>query len=124
VDDGATRKPYTAYRAPEHVSDPRPRVIFWYRAYAAVMMLASLALLGFAVLTWSAHETQAILLLLVAMASVALYGTAALMPFKPWAWTLGLIVIALGVPGVTVVVCVPLLLAWMKPNVKAAFCRL
>lgn len=133
------RKPYTvAYDPPEYVSDPRPRVIFWYRAYAAVMLLASLAFLGFAsLIAWAqtrpemamrhgaaAAQTEAIILFLVAAASVAFYGVAAFMPLKPWAWTLGLLVIALGCPGPTLVVCVPLLLGWLKPNTKAAFCRL
>ena len=135
----APRQPYTvAYEPPEHIYDPRPQVILWYRAYAAVMLLASLALLGFATLLGWAEtrpeiamlpgsgqtQTQAIILFLVSAAAVAFYGTATFMPFKPWAWTLGLIVIALGVPGLTIVVCLPLLLGWLKPSVKAAFCRL
>lgn len=136
---GEPRKPYTvAYEPPEYVHDPRPRVIFWYRAYAAVMLLASLALLGFAtLLAWAqtrpeiammpgtaAAQTNAIIFFLLSAAGVAFYGVATFMPFKPWAWTLGLLVIALGVPGLTIVVCLPLLLAWLKPTVKAAFCRL
>ena len=135
----APRKPYTvAYEPPEYVPDLRPRVIFWYRAYAAVMLLGSLAFLGFATLVaWgltrpeiavrpgsAEAQTHAIILFLVSAACVAFYGVATLMPLKPWAWTLGLLVIALGCPSVTVIVCVPLLLAWLKPNVKAAFCRL
>ena len=138
MEGGAPRVYTVAYEPPAHVDDPRPRVIFWYRGYAAVMLLTSLALLAFATfLGWAqtrpevaigassaALHAQTIVLFLVAMACVALYATATFMPFKPWAWTLGLIVIALGVPGVTIVVCLPLLLAWLKPNVKAAFCRL
>ena len=139
MDEGAPRRTYTlAYEPPEHVFDPRPRVIFWYRGYAAVMLLTSLVLLAFATfLGWaqtqpqiavgaSSAELQAqtIVLFLVAVACVAFYATATFIPLKPWAWTFGLIVIALGVPGITVVVCLPLLLAWLKPTVKAAFCRL
>jgi hypothetical protein len=138
VDEGA-RRPYTvAYEPPEYVDDPRPRVIFWYRAYAAVMLLASLVLLvGATFLAWAQTrpevamlpgageaQTQAIIMFLLSAFAVAFYGMATFMPFKPWAWTLGLVVIALGLPGLTIVVCVPLLLAWLKPNVKAAFCRL
>jgi len=69
-------------------------------------------------------QTQAIAMFLGSVTCVAFYGTATFMPFKPWAWTFGLLVIALGVPGLTVFVCLPLLLAWLKPEVKAAFCRL
>jgi len=141
VKEGAApaRKAYTvAYEPPEYVSDPLPRVIFWYRAYAAVLLLASLALLGVAtILAWAQTrpeiamrpgsadaQTHAIVLFLAAAASVAFYGVATFMPRKPWAWTFGLLVIALGCPSVTIVLCLPLLLAWLKPTVKAAFCRL
>lgn len=139
MEESAPRKAYTvAYEPPEYVSDPRPRVILWYRAYAAVMLLGSLAFLGFAtLLAWAQTrpaiairpgsadaQAQAIILFLVSAACVAFYGVATFMPLKPWAWTLGLLVIALGCPSVTIVVCLPLLLAWLKPTVKAAFCRL
>lgn len=139
MDQGAPRRSYTvAYEPPEHASDPRPRVIFWYRAYAAVMLLVSLALLaGATFLAWAqtrpevamlpgsgGAQTRAIAMFLVSVTCVAFYGTATFMPSKPWAWTFGLLVIALGVPGLTVIVCLPLLLAWLKPDVKAAFCRL
>jgi len=127
-----------AYDPPESVDDPRPRVIFWYRVYAAIMLLGSLVLLAMAaVLCWAQTDphmamrhgaaeaqTTALVLFLLALTAVGFYGTAAFMPMKPWAWTLGLVVIALGLPGLTIVVCLPLFLAWMKPSVKAAFCRL
>ena len=139
LEQDAPRKPYTvAYEPPDDVYDPRPRVIFWYRAYAAFMLLVSLALLaGATFLGWAqtrpevamlpgsgGAQTQAIAMFLGSVTCVAFYGTATFMPFKPWAWTFGLLVIALGVPGLTVFVCLPLLLAWLKPDVKAAFCRL
>ena len=136
--EGGARKPYTvAYDPPESVHDPRPRVIFWYRVYAAVMLLASLVLLAIATLLGWAQthpeiarlggaaqaQAQAIMLFLLAVAAVAFYATATFMPLRPWAWTLGLVVIALGLPGLTIIVCLPLFFAWMKPSVKAAFCR-
>jgi hypothetical protein len=134
-----TRRPYTvAYEPPEPVLDPRPGVLFWYRAYAALMLLASLAFLAFAAfLAWAQTnpqvamlpgsaeaQTNAIVLFLVGATAVGFYATATFMPMKPWAWTFGLVVIALGLPGLTIVVCLPMFLAWMKPSVKAAFCRL
>ncbi len=132
------RRPYTvAYEPPEYIEDSLPRVIYWYRGLAAVMLLASLALLGFASLAAFALTQPAVplrlntanaqlemmVLFLLSAASVAFYGVATFMPRKPWAWTFGLVVIALGCPSVTIVVCLPLLLAWLKPEVKAAFCR-
>ena len=113
-------------------------MIFWYRVYAAVMLFGSLGLLAVAALVaWAQTrpevamlrgaaqaQTQAMVLVLFAAIAVGFYGTATFMPLKPWAWTFGLIVIALGVPSVTIVVCLPMFFAWMKPSVKAAFCRL
>jgi len=133
------RRPYTvAYEPPEPVHDPRPRVLFWYRAYAALMLLASLVFLAFATfVAWAQTnpeiamlpgsadaQTSAIVMFLVGVTAVGLYGTATFMPMRPWAWTLGLVVIALGLPGLTIVFCLPMFFAWMKPPVKAAFCRL
>lgn len=113
-------------------------MIFWYRVYAAVMLFGSLGFLAFAAfVAWAQTrpevammrgapqaQTQAMVLVLFAATVVGFYGTAAFMPLKPWAWTFGLIVIALGVPSVTIIVCLPMFFAWMKPSVKAAFCRL
>ena len=134
-----TRRPYTvAYEPPETVHDPRPRVLLWYRAYAALMLLESLVLLAFAAFVGWAQtdplvamlpgsadaQTTAIVMVLLGVTAVGLYATATFMPMKPWAWTLGLVVIALGLPGLTIVFCLPMFLAWTKPAVKAAFCRL
>ena len=139
MQEGVPRKPYTiAYDPPAYALDPRPGVIFWFRAYAAVMLLASLVTLAFATfLGWgqtlpevavlpvaTETQTQVMVLFLLSATCVALFGTATFMPFKAWAWTFGLIVIGLGIPGITVIVCLPLLLAWRRPNVRAAFCRL
>ena len=133
------RRAYTlAYEPPASERDPSPRVIFWYRVYAAVMLLGSFAFLAFAgFVAWAQTrpemamqhgaaqaQTQAMVLFLLAATTVAFYGTATFMPRKPWAWTFGLVVIALGVPSLTIVFCLPMFLAWMKPSVKAAFCRL
>ena len=54
----------------------------------------------------------------------AFYLFAALLPLRPWAWSVGLVAIAFGVPSVTIVVALPLLLAWTKPTTKAAYGRL
>lgn len=133
------RRPYTiGYDPPASLRDPRPRVLFWYRVYAATMTLASLVFLaGVTFVAW-AHavprigvragaapaQPELIVMFLVAVTAVGFYATATFMPLKPWAWTFGLVVIALGVPGLTIAFCLPMFFAWMKPSVKAAFCRL
>jgi len=137
-ESGAQRPYTTGYDPPASTDDPRPRVLFWYRVYAATMMLASgvfLAIVAFA--AW-AHavpriavrvgaaqaQPEAIVMFLVAVTALGFYATATFMPLKPWAWTFGLVVIALGLPGLTIAFCLPMFFAWMKPSVKAAFRRL
>ena len=102
------------------------------------MLLVSLGFLAFAAfLAWAQTrpqiamlpgapqaQTEAMVLFLLAATAVGFYVVATFMPRKPWAWTFGLIVIALGVPSLTIVICLPMFFAWMKPPVKAAFCRL
>lgn len=137
VGEVAPRKPYTVAYEPEDFDEPRPRAIFWYRAYAAVMLLASVVLLALSTMTAWAHaqpeiatlpgkadaQGLVILFFLMSAAAVAFYAVATFMPLRAWAWSFGLVVIALGCLGVTVLVCLPLLLAWLKPDVRVAFCE-
>ena len=116
----------------------RPAVITWFRVYAATTLVLYL---GFFVL-WqlltpagpndAARElhptpggvvTVAVLGLAV-FGFAALYAVAAVVPYKPWGWTVGLIAICLGLSSCLVVAAVPLLIYWMKPETKAAFGRL
>jgi hypothetical protein len=108
------------YAPPEDVRDARPGAIIWFRRYAAAMAVLVLAML---VLEVAAGLASATLVVLTAPL-VVLFGVAAFVPYKPWGWTLGLVAIALGLAGITIVFALPLLLQWFKPTVKAAFARL
>jgi hypothetical protein len=102
------------------------------------MTLASLAMLGLAIMMgYAATRPEvaldanaagaplvAIVLALLAAALVALYGVATFVPFKPWGWSVGLVAIALGLAGGGAIFAIPLLVFWLKPQVKAAFARL
>jgi hypothetical protein len=59
-----------------------------------------------------------------AIAFAVLYAAAALAPREPWAWTLGLVAIGVGMAGVGIVFAIPLLKAWLRPTTKAAYRRL
>jgi hypothetical protein len=129
--------PYAAPSPDSFGRDARPRVILWFRVYAAVMMLASLAMLGLAFLMgYEATRPEvaieanaagapllAVVLVLLSAALVALYGIATFVPLKPWGWTVGLVAIGLGLAGGSVIFAVPLLVHWLRPQVKAAFAR-
>ena len=131
-------EPYAPPSPDSYGRDARPRVILWFRLYAAVMMLASLGLLGVTLLMgYAATRPEvaldpsaagaplvAIVLTLLAAALVVLYGVATFVPFKPWGWSLGLVAIGLGLAGGSAIFAIPLLVFWLKPQVKAAFARL
>lgn len=130
--------PYAAPSPESYGRDARPAVIVWFRIYAAVMTVASLAMLGLAILMgYAAMQPEvaleanaagaplvAILLTLLAAALVALYGVATFVPFRPWGWSVGLVAISVGLTSGAVIFAIPLLVYWLKPQVKAAFARL
>ena len=113
------------YQPPRYARDARPAVIFWYRVYAVMMAVLSLAI-GMVVGAFVSSDVP--LAATVAMLACAplsvLFAVAAFVPFKPWGWTLGLVAITLGVSSLAVIFAVPLLFLWFKPTVKAAFARL
>lgn len=131
-------EPYAPPSPASYARDARPAVIFWFRVYAAVMTLASVAMLGLAILMGFAATRPevaldanaagaplvAIVLTLLSAALVALFGVATFVPFKPWGWSVGLIAIGLGLAGGSLIFAVPLLVYWLKPQVKAAFARM
>jgi len=129
---------FDPYAAPASHRDARPPVIVWFRLYSAVMTLASLGMLGLAItMGYAATRPEvaldpsaagaplvAIVLTLLAGALVVLYGIATFVPFKPWGWSVGLVAIGLGLAGGSAIFAIPLLVFWLKPQVKAAFARL
>ncbi len=113
----------------------RPAIITWFRVYAGatvvLYVIAFLALCQF--LTPAvpvegyptvAESTTVLVLGLLVVAFSGLFAVAALVPYKPWGWTVGLIAICLGLSSCTAVAAIPLLIYWMKPATKAAFGRL
>jgi hypothetical protein len=97
------------YAAPQSRADARPTVIFWFRVYA--LTLAVLYTAG----AWLATPMLAAL--------AVFYAVAALLPLRPWAWTVALLAIAIGLPSVTIVVALPLLRVWRDPITRAAYGR-
>ena len=131
-------EPYAPPGPDSYGRDARPAVIVWFRVYAALMTVTSLGLLGLALMTgYAATRPEvalnpnnadaplfAIVFVLLAMALVVLYGIATFVPFKPWGWSVGLVAIGLGLAGGSAIFAIPLLVFWLKPQVKAAFARL
>ena len=43
------------------------------------------------------------------------------LPKRPWAWVYHLVMICLGMTGCTIVASIPLIIFWIKPEVKQYF---
>lgn len=121
---------YGAYEPPRSARG-RPAVILWYRVYAATTLLLYVGMLvGWTMLNTGdrPHGPEAALMLLIVLGAALVFGgfyaVAAMVPYKPWGWTLGLVAICLGLSSCLVVAAVPLLIYWMKPETKAAFGRI
>lgn len=100
------------YDAPASTRAARPAVILAYRFSCAFMLVAWLVLAGLAFANGRSE------IAIPAFGATGFWVIAMTVPFKPWGWTYGLVALALGL------VTLPLVLAWNKPLVKAAFCRI
>lgn len=124
--------PLDPYAPPAAPTAARPRVIGWFRAYAAAVAMIHLLIVGAATMSVFAIEQGLAtstggpdpkLVLFVSLVLAAFHAFAARVPLEPWGWTVGLVALALGVAGCTFFVALPLLLHWRKPLTKAAFRR-
>ena len=119
--------PYGYYDAPR-TGGGVPNVVVLFRVYAGLIAFASASMLLF-LLSVSARDADDVgrdVVYFFSFASACLaglHGVAAFVPRKPWGWALGAVVLALGVPSVTVVFAIPLLVHWLRPNCRAAFMR-
>lgn len=140
-----TTEPASPYEPPKtETKSARPAVIVWYRMYASMIALLSfIAVAGSAwlmikmgndaIVDLNTGETIAggardkavfITMIVAGLFFGGLHTFAAAVPYKPWAWVMGIVIIGLGVTGCTVVFAAPLLFYWIKPVTKAAFQRM
>ena len=112
-----------------------PAVWFWYVAYCIVMALLYLACLagGIAIASFAveiaaedpqmkADEARIMgyMLSAISIPLILLFGVSPLLPKGKLAWVLGIINIAIGLTSACCLpVCIPLLIYWMKPELKA-----
>ena len=53
----------------------------------------------------------------------AAFAAAPFLPRKPWVWIYHLVLICIGLSGITFVASLPLLIFWLRPEAKAWFGR-
>lgn len=117
--------------SPSHTA-LKPAVIIWYKLYLAFLaFLFLLVAVGGVFLTLapiSADDLDGIspmllgiiyLVMGLALAIPVIIGF--FLPRKSWVWVYHLVMICIGMTGCTIVFSIPLLIFWLKPEVKTYF---
>jgi hypothetical protein len=120
----------------EEAAGTAPPAVIWFRVYAAVLGLVYVVICVLGIITLvaaiatppksAADQASGIGMALV---FVVIGGALAVPCFialfggrKPWVWTLDIVLIAIGMSSACCMpICIPLLIYWMKPEVKAWF---
>jgi hypothetical protein len=113
---------------------PKPPVYKWYVAYCIAMALLYVSLVFAGIVlgfiqpdpTMSAAEAKlmGVVFIILGLGFTAPYAAAPFLPRKSWVWVYGLVLICIGLGSLCCLpVCIPLLLAWLKPEMKAFYGR-
>ncbi|MBU6178636.1 MAG: hypothetical protein KGR69_03185 [Verrucomicrobia bacterium] len=113
----------------------RPAVLGWFKAYCVVLCLLYLLFAGASLIFFLVEPeelemgtAEAIFMGLVFLVVGLVCFVASLLPLflkpRPWVWIYDLVVICIGMTSACFLpLCVPLLIFWIKPEVKAWFGR-
>jgi hypothetical protein len=112
-----------------------PPVFKWYVGYCIFMALLYLGV-GVSGITFmfiepegdmSAAEAKIMgaIVLIMGLVFGAPYAIAPFLARKSWVWVYGLVLICIGLSSLCCLpVCIPLLIAWLKPDIKAFYGRI
>lgn len=111
-----------------------PPVYRWFVAYCIFMALLYLSLAGMGIVfmfiepdrDMSATEAKIMgaVLLIIGLAFFVPYAVAPFLPRQSWVWILGLVLICIGLTSACCLpACIPLLIFWLKPEMKAFYGR-
>ncbi len=121
--------PYESATPTTDSSSP-PQVILWFHVYAALMAfmylsvsVAVVGLVAFSEELSKGADTFSIAILLGAAVFTLGLGFVFMLPMlvpqRPWVWVYCLILICIGMTSIcTLPASIPLLIFWLKPNVK------
>jgi len=122
----------------------KPPVLAWYMVYCVLLAVICLLAVGVGVFWMAAPEFMKMVMeanranqtnedivaikivsamyIIVGLPLMILYIVALFLPRKPWAWTYGIITIAISFLGCCCIPAgIPLLIYWLKPDVKRYF---
>ncbi|MFO1008870.1 MAG: hypothetical protein U1F29_02270 [Planctomycetota bacterium] len=117
------------------LSERARSVLSWYRIYCAAMAVMYLLCIGAGIALLVLDEETlgkdalqsritGIALAAFSAPAFAAYALGIVLPRKPWTWTYGLVLICIGMTSVCCLpACIPLLITWIKNDVKLAFGR-
>ncbi|MEM0970128.1 MAG: hypothetical protein AAGJ31_12295 [Verrucomicrobiota bacterium] len=136
-----TEDPYQPPAAPApDASDanpgPPPRVVMWFKIYAGFLAFLFLIVTAVGIVFFTPAMAgmeeeldgmpPMVLGFVYVIMGVPLF-LVSILPFflknRPWVWIYNLVLICLGMSGCTIVFAVPLLIFWIKPEVKVYYGR-
>ena len=111
-----------------------PPAFKWYVAYCILMALGYLALIVMGIVyiaveperDMSAAEQRimGVVFIVMGLPFCATYAAAPFLPRSSWVWVFGLVLICIGLGSLCCLpICIPLLLSWIKPEMKAYYGR-
>lgn len=121
--------------AVQYPSSETPSVYKWYVVYCVLMALLNLAatVIGIMFLVMepagpemSVAQAQfmGVVFIIMGLVFAAPYAAAPFLPRKSWVWIFGLVLICFGLSSACLLpVCIPLLIFWLKPEMKEFYNR-
>ena len=121
-------------RCSASLNSPTPPVYKWFVAYCILMALMYLTLAVMGVVfgfieperDMSAAEAKimGVVFVILGLVFFVPYAAAPFLPRQSWVWVLGLVLICIGLTSLCCLpVCIPLLISWLKPEMKAFYGR-
>lgn len=121
--------------AVQYPNPETPSAHKWYVAYCVFMALLYLATAAMGIVflfvepadpEMSADEVRVmgVAIFLMGLVFFAPYAAAPFLPRKSWVWVFGLVLICIGLTSLCCLpVCIPLLISWLKPEMKEFYNR-
>ena len=111
-----------------------PPAFNWFVAYCILMALGYLTLVVVGIvylfveperdMSAAEQRVMGVVFIIMGLAFCVPYAAAPFLPRSSWVWVFGLVLICIGLGSLCCLpICIPLLLAWMKPEMKAYYGR-
>lgn len=118
---------------PSGSSKTADKTHFWFKVYAGVMTAIYACLFGAGIFLLVAdlggtasevtgQRVNGVFATIIGLACLVLYGIGLFLPRRPWAWVYGVVLIGIGLTSCCILpAALPLLIFWLKPEMKARF---